>query len=619
MSFLFPAFFVGVLAVAIPIVLHLMRREAAPRVAFSDIRFLRRAPVMQFHRRRLRELLLLALRVGALLFLALAFARPFVDDSDVLGRPVTVVVLDRSYSMGAPGTFERARAAAVESITDAPAGHAVALVSFDHGADIVQEPTTDRTAVAASVDGLVAGDGGTRFGLAVSTAVDLIGSRDGRVVVVTDLQAAGWADEGTVAVPSAVRVETNRVVTETQNLGIVGVHLGATSVSAVVVNDGPERSTTVTAAVDDEVVWSRTLVASSGTSEVSLDFIAPPAGVLEVSLVDPDGYPADDRRFTLLDPPEPMSLAIVTSGDSDDPAFFLERAFGAGQAGAHFDVTSLPATDVVSRLPGEFDALIVVGTTGLDRQGRERIARFVSRGGGLLVVAGPSLDAALVSDLLGDDVTLGLQNEVIGSGATFSVTDGRHPIFQALGAIVGTLPQIRVERFLRVTESGGMRVLARFDDGAAALVEYPVPDGRALVFASDFNNEWNDFPRRPMFVPFVHETLRYLVGTRDERRELTLDEVPVGMVAALGPAPLPTSGRRVVVNVDPVESDSSSLTPAAFASRVMTLQPDVAANNVPAAETDAAALEAAQGYWWYALVVVGLLLVGEAWVGRRTV
>ncbi len=77
-SFLSPLFLFGTLAAAVPIVLHLLRREPEPRVRFSAVKLLRHAPVEYTERRRLRELLLLALRVAALVLLAIAFARPFV-------------------------------------------------------------------------------------------------------------------------------------------------------------------------------------------------------------------------------------------------------------------------------------------------------------------------------------------------------------------------------------------------------------------------------------------------------------------------------------------------------------------------------------------------------------
>ena len=74
MNFLFPAFLLGGLAIAIPIVLHLLRRDVAPEVPFTAVRLLRKSPVERSRRRRLRDLLLLAARVVALLLLAAAFA-----------------------------------------------------------------------------------------------------------------------------------------------------------------------------------------------------------------------------------------------------------------------------------------------------------------------------------------------------------------------------------------------------------------------------------------------------------------------------------------------------------------------------------------------------------------
>ena len=192
MSFLFPAFLLGTLAIAIPIILHLIKRDVAPRVAFSDIRFLRRAPVMQASHRRLRELLLLALRVAALLLLAVAFARPFFDTTGLLDRPITVVALDRSYSMSGPGVFERARRTARDAVADAPAGHLVGVVAFDDAADVVFDASSDRGAAGAAVELLRPGAGATRYRAAVDAAVELVGSRDGRIVIITDLQRSGW-------------------------------------------------------------------------------------------------------------------------------------------------------------------------------------------------------------------------------------------------------------------------------------------------------------------------------------------------------------------------------------------------------------------------------------------
>src|SRR5262252_10474204 len=112
LSFLSPLFLAGAAAAAVPIVLHLLKREPEARVKFSTVKLLKRAPVEHTEKHRLRELLLLALRVAALVLLAFAFARPFMPAGQAATTSVTVIALDTSYSLSAPGRFERAQALA---------------------------------------------------------------------------------------------------------------------------------------------------------------------------------------------------------------------------------------------------------------------------------------------------------------------------------------------------------------------------------------------------------------------------------------------------------------------------------------------------------------------------
>jgi len=103
LSFLSPLFLVGAAAAALPIVLHLLKRQPEARVKFAAVKLLKRAPVEHTQKRHLRQLILLALRISALLLLALAFARPFFATGAALGNSgVTVVALDTSLSVSAP-------------------------------------------------------------------------------------------------------------------------------------------------------------------------------------------------------------------------------------------------------------------------------------------------------------------------------------------------------------------------------------------------------------------------------------------------------------------------------------------------------------------------------------
>ncbi len=209
MSFLYPAFLIGALAAAIPIVLHLLRRDVAPEVPFTAVRLLRRSPLEQTRRRRLRDLLLLAARVAALMLLAAAFARPYLTAA-AAGPALEIIAIDRSYSMSAPGQFERAQAEARSAIAAAGRGRRIAVIAFDDRAAVVAMPGGPGEARAA-VDALRPTYGSTRFAPVFERAIELSDQDEARLVIVSDLQRGGWESAAPATVPSSLQVEVRRV------------------------------------------------------------------------------------------------------------------------------------------------------------------------------------------------------------------------------------------------------------------------------------------------------------------------------------------------------------------------------------------------------------------------
>ena len=620
MSFLFPAFLIGCLAVAVPIVLHLRWRDRLPRLPFSDIRFLQVARVEQARRRRLRELLLLALRVAALLLLAIAFARPFLTDAAAPDRPATVVLVDTSFSLSAPGQPERARAQALEAIAAAPADHLVGVVAFDDTARVVANLAGTRGAARAAVEALSPGVHGTRYRVGLAAASALIGLRDGRIVVVTDRQASGW-DLGAGAISPEVDVEIRDVPSPAGNLAVVGIEPEPAATAAVLFQAGASAGATrVSLAVDGDPVSEIQVTPGPGRTSVRFPVVLPAAGVATVSVVDPIGYAVDNRRYRLLDPPPPTPVLVVISDPrARDAVFYLERALALGDDAGGFSVEVVAATAIAAR-PEQLDrtrAVVLVGALGIDRRGRNRLAEFVYGGGGLLVVAGPTLEPGLVTDLFSvtDGPRLGLGTSVThDEPVTLAPTDLRHPIIRGFGSLVGNLGRARFNRTRVVDgDADAGTVIVRFDDGSPALVEHEVGVGRVLVFASDLGNVWNDFPRRPTFVPFLHETLGYLTTHRTQPRELLVGDAPPGAPDEPGVVTLANDVGRVVLNVDPRESDPTPIAPELFEASVGRLF--LAAEQ--AARDAAGELEAGQRLWRYALMLMALVLLAEGLLGSR--
>jgi len=135
MSLLAPLYLLGALAVAAPVIFHLIRRQVKRRTPISSMMFL---PVTQpklSRRSRLENLPLLLLRALALLLLALAFSRPFLRSSataEIEGASRRVVVMvDASASMRREDLWDQAIKQLGEVTESLQPGDSLAIVSFD--------------------------------------------------------------------------------------------------------------------------------------------------------------------------------------------------------------------------------------------------------------------------------------------------------------------------------------------------------------------------------------------------------------------------------------------------------------------------------------------------------
>jgi hypothetical protein len=559
--------------------------------------------VEQSSRRRVKELILLALRVAALVLLAVAFARPYLSSSAVaLSAPATVVLLDTSLSLSAPGQFERARALAQEQLRTAPPTHLVALIAFNDDAEVVSALGADRRVALEALARLAPGYGATRYGTAMSRGAEVIGSRPGRLVVVSDLQRSGWTESNTVGVPEGIAVEVEDAGGPSGNVAVTALRSEADEAVAVVENFSRAAiSTRVVLTVNRRDIGTVPVsVERGGTAEARLPLAGATSGTLTASVDDAQGYAGDNVRYMALGAASrPSVVAITTSGRAQE-SYYLEHALGVseGTGGFQFRAMSVSTfSNLASDALETVDVIAILGTRGLERQGRERLARYVRSGGGILLAAGPDVEPDII----------------------MAPDDGRHPIFRIFGG-TGALGNVAFERTVMLTVTDTASVVARYSDGSPALVEERNGMGRMLVFASDLNHQWNDFPVQPAFVPFVHELFRYLALARAARTEYFVGEVPGASGAMPGVVDLQSAtgnrpSRTVSVNVDPRESNPDRMTADAF-------QHAIARVDVPAvvqSEAETREHEDTQRLWQYGLILMAIGLVAEGLLGRRLV
>ncbi len=250
MSFLFPLFLLALGALAVPVLIHLTQRERKSVVEFPSLMFLRKIPYESVQRRRIRDALLLMLRLAALALIVAAFARPFLRGSELAAAPGgardIVVLLDRSYSMGYGDTWARAQRAAAAAIESATPADRISLVLFADVAEVALRSTPDRGRAVGEINAATPGPGSTKFGPALKLAGSLLAESllpRKEVIVVSDFQRGGWLPDDTLRMPGGT------VITPVAVEPGQGLNLAVTPVALLRTREGGQERVTVTAGV----------------------------------------------------------------------------------------------------------------------------------------------------------------------------------------------------------------------------------------------------------------------------------------------------------------------------------------------------------------------------------
>ena len=617
MGFLAPLFLVGLAAAAVPVVLHLFRREIAPPVPFTAVRFLQKRTIERQERRRIQDPWLLLLRVLALAVLALAFARPYLKAA-APSRPPVVLAVDVSYSMGAPGRLDAARRAATAVLSDLPGDTPVSLVSFADRATVAAEPTTDHGAIRAQLAGLQVGYGATRYAAPLEAARGLFDGRPGRVVVFTDLQSRGWA-RGTTSLPDNVTLDVVGVGARVDNVLLRDLLVRREQARVVVSNAGQAAATVaVSLARRAGAPTTQSITLDGG---VSRDVIFPGPhenGAYVARVEHPGGLPADNERHAVFRESAATAVRTLVGDEVERPrAFFVERAFAAlgAEPGSAYSVTlGAGAPALASEALGAADLVFWLSATGIDRRAVPALERYVRDGGRLVVACGPGLDprvADVVTRPFG--ITLSAGDPKAGAPGGFVAQDPRHPLLAALGEARVDLARTTVTQACAMAVSGTAVAISRFTDGRAALAEARVGSGHLLVLATDVGRQWNNLPVQPAFVPLIGEVARHLLGDGAGTR-VALATVEDPKYQRPGTWPVGPRGQEAAVNVDVSESDQSVLTVEDF-QHALARPP---ADEARVARIQAVRLEQNQSLWRYGFALLGLTLVAESLLARRT-
>lgn len=594
MSLLAPLFFLGALAIGLPVIFHLIRRQPRGKVTFSSLMFLEASPPTISRRSRLDDWFLLLLRGLALLLIAAAFARPFLRTSAATSlAPVermVVVLVDRSASMQRAGLWQQAVARAGE-VADAlhPTDH-VALATFDTRFEVVRGFEEGAGIEAGAVPAVLgelsptwrAGD----VGGALVAAADLIeaASRDvdardleRTIILVSDMQAGNsLAGLRGYEWPRGTRVKIERVeAEETSNATVRLAGRGAVEEAVEEEDEDEAFRVQVSNAADSStgrfsIRWidaagnqlgerATSVTAPPGSTRVSR-LAAPPKNAVAVELAG-DDHPFDNRHFVAL--PDPIEQTVWFVGrDVEDPRqsllYYLQRV-SLDRPGKSVGVRAAMSADELEPdaaagnvTPQRVPLAVVAGPPPSDTLAE--LGRYLTAGGRVLVV----LDSAAASEpaiepavrTLSGDPSLAISSAKVSDYALIARIDFGSRLFEPLAdPRFSDFSKIQFWKHQRVEteEQDRWHVLARFDDGDAALLQRDVGEGRLWVIAAGWQPTESQLALSTKFVPLIAGMVRD--GDRDE----TSDRAVIGE-----PLPLPPRDSAVIETPDGVQIDYRS-------------------------------------------------------------
>ncbi len=546
MTFLNPLVLIGLVAAAIPLIIHLFNFRRPRRVDFSSLAFLQELQRTTMQRVRIKQWLLLLLRTLALACLVLAFARPTLTGGlagTVGGRAPTAlaVVVDNSLSMtlrDEQGTYlDQARELAAGLVEQMAPGDEVFILTT--AGDAVAEPVAYQNAGAAldALTDLEAVPGASGLLPALARAGDRLAGAvhlNKELYVVSDLQASTLADTFDVALPAEARVALVPVGTRAyDNIAVTDVRVVSRIVElgqpvrleATLVNYGTEAVQDYVASVylEGERVAQATTDLAPGVPETVAFVVTPQqrgwlAGLVQI---EEDAFVYDNLRYFTLHVPERRRVLVVQGeGERTD---YLELALSPALARDRlaFDVDVVPEAALAGTGLGAYDAVILAGPHSLSSGEVAALVRYVEAGGGLLFFPGAGARAedynALLGGLGGGRFT-GF-NGVPGSGrpvASFDRVDLEHPLFE--GVFEPSVPrrEQRIERpelyYVMDYVPGGAaeQTLIRLSTGGPFLQELRHGRGAAFLITVAPDPRWSDLPVRGLFIPLLYRAMYYL-------------------------------------------------------------------------------------------------------------
>ena len=519
MNFLYPGFLFALLAVSIPIIIHLFNFRKFKRIYFSNVAFLKEVKEQNSSREKLKNLLILAARILAITFLVLAFARPFINSTEKANQTsgnIVSIYLDNSYSMDAVNKegslLDEAKRRAKEIVKNYQLNDKFQLLTNDFEGKHQRLLNPDEFVQAVDEIKISAASRNLQQVINRQQGV-FTGAANRFSYVISDFQK-NFAGDAPIKKEQQTQLTLLKLsANELPNLSVDSVwflspvHQAGASEKIVVRlrNFGNEDAKNVPLKLSingQQKAIGSVNVAANAHAIDTLSYSGLSLGWQKAVLSIKD-FPLtfdDELYFTF----NVNASQEVLSINGSKTAKYIEALFNADP---YFKLTSVSENNINYTSFANYSLIVLNGlnepSTGL----AQSLKTYVSNGGTVVIFPSTFTDQSVFSAFL-NAIGLPPVNNVVTEATKVSQIELKHPLFKG---VFETLPKNldlpSVNRYFIYTDNSKVakEPLLQLPAGKTYLARYPVSGGQVFLSATGLLEEEGNLSKHPLFVPLMYK------------------------------------------------------------------------------------------------------------------
>ncbi|MEW6088789.1 MAG: BatA domain-containing protein [bacterium] len=548
-SFLNPLLLFGLIAGAVPLIIHFLTKRETRKIFFGSIRFLKELEENKRSRINIDFLLLLLLRILIIVFFCAGLARPLTSFGFLgLGNKEAksiIFLIDNSYSMGYRDTgntlFLKAKKKAEEIIDGLSLNDEAGIIFFN------EKPVRQSigfTNNKQTLDNILQNTGLSFAKTGMQNALEAANeffaqakNSKKELYILSDFQKNGFSDiqsvKGIKVIPLVFRpgVPSNITVTGMEFPNYISSK-NTTRINFHIKNTGEEKKLHAILYLEKNKIGETDITIKDDSEGTAVFFYSFPEkgrykGFLEIE--GSDNLKADNRYYFCVEAMKPLQVLLLAGNkENGEENFYIKQALSStGDSPIILKDLSVEKSDY--GVFQSFPVVILNNLPRIDRKLEEALLKFANAGGGILISLGGNIsikDYSGYSSLLPAKLQfkIGSEEETSKYYKIMSF-DKSHPVFKIFTA--ESFASTHFYSFFG-TETNlldlNTRVLARFDDGYPFVIEKKTGLGKVLLFTSSLDSGWSDFPLRKNYLPLLHQAVYYLSQSQElKKRQVILE------------------------------------------------------------------------------------------------